>query len=267
MLIVLGTEIIAISINMFEAPHSIGLGGVTGIAVLLEAVLSIPTFISVLVLNLLMLVLAYIFLGKKTAINIALGSFLLPVLLGVTPEIKLVNDPFVSVIAAGAIFGVGLSILYRVNSSSGGTAVPPMIIKKYFRIKEPITLLIIDVLVTVFNIFVTGFESFVIATVSLVISSAVMNYIEVGLDHKKVLYIMSAEKEDQIRRAILEYGTTTTLFDVTGGHTGYENKMVMVIIENSDYFSMLSVIEDIDPKAFVLVYNASEVHGGFSLKD
>ncbi|MGX4644519.1 YitT family protein [Holzapfeliella sp. JNUCC 80] len=267
LLIAVGVEIIAISINMFAAPHSIALGGVSGISVLLDAVFSIPTYATVLVLNLCMLVLSYLFLGKKTTINIALGSLMLPIGLALTPEIMVVKDPFVSVIASGAIFGAGLALLYRCNASSGGTAVPPMIVRKYFRIKEPITLLVIDLVVTFFNIFVTGFESFVIATISLVISSAVINYIETGLDRKKVLYIMSNEKEEQIRKAILSFGTTTTLFDVTGGHSGEDNQMIMVVIDNSDYFSMLGILEDIDPKAFVLVYNASEVHGGFSLKD
>ncbi|WP_062325116.1 YitT family protein [Holzapfeliella floricola] len=78
---------------------------------------------------------------------------------------------------------------------------------------------------------------------------------------------MSTEKENEIRKAILAYGTTTTIFDVTGGHSGDENRMIMVVIESNDYFALLSILEDIDPKAFVLVYNASEVHGGFSLKD
>ncbi|WP_272481159.1 YitT family protein [Holzapfeliella floricola] len=127
-----GVEIIAISINLFAAPHKIALGGVSGVSVLLDAVFSIPTYATVLVLNLLMLVLSYLFLGKKTTINIALGSLMLPIGLALTPEIMLVKDPFVSVIASGAIFGVGLALLYRCNASSGGTAVPPMIVKKIF---------------------------------------------------------------------------------------------------------------------------------------
>ncbi|MCT3538772.1 YitT family protein, partial [Lactobacillus crispatus] len=115
------------------------------------------------VVNGLMLILAAIFLGKKTTQNIALGSLLLPVLMEVTPSFKAVNNDLLAVIYGGALMGLGVSLLYRVNASSGGTTIPPMILKKYFYLNPATTLLCIDMVIIFLNIFVDGWNAFFLA--------------------------------------------------------------------------------------------------------
>ena len=122
-----GLEIIAISINFFYGPINIAAGGSTGISILVDAVWGINRSITVLVVNILMLVLAAIFLGKKTTKNVALGSLLLPILMEITPSFKITNNQLLAVIYGGVLMGLGVSLLYRVNASSGGTTIPPMI--------------------------------------------------------------------------------------------------------------------------------------------
>lgn len=103
-----GLEIIAISINLFYGPINIAAGGSTGISILVDAVWGINRSITVFVVNGLMLILAAIFLGKKTTQNIALGSLLLPVLMEVTPSFKAVNNDLLAVIYGGALMGLGV---------------------------------------------------------------------------------------------------------------------------------------------------------------
>ena len=93
-----GLEIIAISINFFYGPINIAAGGSTGISILVDAVWEINRSITVLVVNILMLVLAAIFLGKKTTKNVALGSLLLPILMEITPSFKITNNQLLAVI-------------------------------------------------------------------------------------------------------------------------------------------------------------------------
>lgn len=141
-----GLEIIAISINFFYGPINIAAGGSTGISILVDAVWEINRSITVLVVNILMLVLAAIFLGKKTTKNVALGSLLLPILMEITPSFKITNNQLLAVIYGGVLMGLGVSLLYRVNASSGGTTIPPMILKKYFYINPAVGLLGIDMI-------------------------------------------------------------------------------------------------------------------------
>lgn len=179
-------ELIAFSLNMFFEPHSIAAGGATGIAILLQAGWKIPTFISVLVINIVMLVLAYIHLDRQTTLKLALGSFMLPLLLYITPVYNLIpNSRLISIIVGSIIFGIGLAILYTLNMSSGGTTVPPMIIHKNFGVDKYISLFIIDAIVCLGNIALTDIISFLLAVMSVGISSLAIK--SFGLLHQRRL--------------------------------------------------------------------------------
>ena len=262
LLLIIGIEILAVSINMFYAPHEIAAGGATGIAILLKATLGLNISVVVMLINIVMLILSYIFLGKGTTVRIALGSVLLPICLAITPQIKLIEDPLLTVIVGGAIFAVGISILYQLDASSGGTTVPPLIIKKYFGIKTSTTLLMIDGMICLLNLFVAGIETMFLAILSQILTTIVMNFIETGLDRKKVIYVMSEHDLEELKRQLAYLGKALTIFNVTGGYTGNEREMLMIVVENPDYHHMLKTIRNIDAEAFILVANAAEAHGG-----
>ena len=96
--IVAALELIAISINMFYAPHAVAAGGATGIAILVQEVAGIQVGITTMGVNLLMLLLAWFFLDRSTLKRILFGSFMLPLLLWLTPEINLVTDRLLAII-------------------------------------------------------------------------------------------------------------------------------------------------------------------------
>lgn len=265
-LVTLSLALIGISINMFLAPHHIAAGGVSGIGVLVEQAFGINRVTTVLVLNLLMLILTFFFLGRPVFIKTVIGSMLLPISLAVVPEIKVVEDPFLAVIFGSAIFAVGVAILYKIGASSGGTTIPPLIFQKYFGISTSLGLLLTDAVIVIFNIFVFGTEAFFFAILSLVLTSIVMNYIETGMKRRRAVMIMSENHIDAIKVALLEnLNRGITVFSVSGGYTGNEKNMLMIILTNQEYQSILKVIDEIDKTSFIIAYNVSEVHGlGFS---
>ncbi|WP_157455673.1 YitT family protein [Carnobacterium maltaromaticum] len=265
-LVTLSLALIGISINMFLAPHHIAAGGVSGIGVLVEQAFGINRATTVLVLNLLMLILTFFFLGRPVFIKTVIGSMLLPISLAVVPEIKVVEDPFLAVIFGSAIFAVGVAILYKIGASSGGTTIPPLIFQKYFGISTSLGLLLTDAVIVIFNIFVFGTEAFFFAILSLVLTSIVMNYIETGMKRRRAVMIMSENHINAIKVALLEnLNRGITVFSVSGGYTGNEKNMLMIILTNQEYQSILKVIDEIDKTSFIIAYNVSEVHGlGFS---
>ena len=265
-LVTLSLALIGISINMFLAPHHIAAGGVSGIGVLVEQAFGINRATTVLVLNLLMLILTFFFLGRPVFIKTVIGSMLLPISLAVVPEIKVVEDPFLAVIFGSAIFAVGVAILYKIGASSGGTTIPPLIFQKYFGISTSLGLLLTDAVIVIFNIFVFGTVTFFFAILSLVLTSIVMNYIETGMKRRRAVMIMSENHIDAIKVALLEnLNRGITVFSVSGGYTGNEKNMLMIILTNQEYQSILKVIDEIDKTSFIIAYNVSEVHGlGFS---
>ena len=261
-MLVIALEIIALSINFFYAPINVAAGGATGVAILLDAAFGINRALTVLIINVAMIILAAIFLDKSTVRNIAFGSFLLPVLMYITPSHRLVEDAVLAVIIGGAVFASGIAILYRLEASSGGTTVPPMILKKYFKINSALSLLAIDMVVTLFNLLVSGTNAFFLAAFSLVITSIVMRYIETGLDLKHQVTIMSNERLADIQTMLLQEDQSLTVFDVRGGYTDNNKEMLMVMVDNANYGRMLRRVHDIDQNAFIVTTNVHEVHGG-----
>ena len=258
--------LIGISINMFLGPHHIAAGGVSGIGILLEQVLQVDRAITVLVLNGAMLILTYIFLGDDVFVKTAIGSIMLPMALAAVPEIMLAEDRFLSVLIGSTIFAIGVAILYSIEASSGGTTIPPLILKKYYNINKSVGLLATDAIIVFFNIFVFGFEEFLFAIVSLVITSMVMTYLETGINRSKAVLIMSTHHVAEIKMAILtEINTGITIFNVSGGYSGTEKEMMMLILTSQEYQQLVRIVDRFDKNSFVIAYNVSEIHGlGFT---
>lgn len=260
--IVMALEIVAISINFFYAPAKVAAGGATGLAILINELVGFDRAATVLIVNLIMIVLAAVFLDLGTTGRIAFGSIVLPVLLKVTPSFQVLQDRTFAVLVGGSIFAVGVALLYRIDASSGGTAVPPMIFKKYFRISPALSLLAIDTVVSLGNLVTQGLEALILALFSLVITAVVMNYIETGLDRRKMVYITTNDRIDDLKKYLLDGDKGFTIMDVRGGYMGDGREMLMVVLDNHEYNHFLRGIHQVDPEAFTIAYDISEAHGG-----
>ena len=258
----LGLEIIAITINLFYGPINIAAGGSTGISILVEAVWGISRPITVFSVNILMLILAAIFVGKKTTKNIALGSIVLPILMEITPSFKATNNDLLAVIYGGALMGLGVSLLYRVNASSGGTTIPPMILKKYFYLNSAVTLLCIDMIVIFLNIFVDGWNAFFLAAFSQLMTAITMNYTETGFDKKYQVRIMSNLYLDEIKKVLQDNYVGLTVYDVVGGYSDDKKKQLLIVVDTNEYGFLITKIHEIDPDAFIITSSVAKVHGG-----
>ena len=115
LVLVIALELIAISVNFFYTPINIAAGGATGLAILLDAAFGINRSLTVLLINLLMILAAWLLLDKKTVKNIIYGSFLLPLLMYITPSQKIIEDNLLAVIVGGAVFALGVAALYRLS--------------------------------------------------------------------------------------------------------------------------------------------------------
>ncbi|WP_206854216.1 YitT family protein [Candidatus Enterococcus mangumiae] len=264
--IVFALTILAISINMFLGPHHIAAGGVSGLGILLEFALGFNRATVILVLNVIMLILALIFLGKKPFFKVLFGSIVFPTIVEIVPEYMITSDRLLSVIFGSAIFALGVAILYKNNSSSGGTTIPPLIFKKYFNLSPSIGLLMTDAVVVSLTLFVFGFDEFLYAILSIVITSIVMNYIETGTNRQKSIMIFSENHLAEIQtRLISEIGRTLTIIEAQGGYSQLPKEILLMVVTDQEFSKVKPLIEEIDPNAFVIVNSVAEVMGrGFT---
>ena len=257
--------LVAVSVNMFLGPHSIAAGGLTGFAIILEYFAGLDRAIVILVGNGIVLAGAFFLLGREVFLNTVIGASTLPLAIHLVPNIMLVRDPMLSMIAGSVIFGAAISILYANNASSGGTAVPPLVFKKYFGMNLSLGLFLSDGIVVLLTLFVFSVDSFFYAVFSIAVTSITMRYIETGINKKKLVYILS-DKNQQITEDILQkIERGVTLVPVIGAYEQTEKQMLMVTLPSSDYKALCDVVNKHDKEAFMITGTVSDVHGeGFT---
>ena len=262
--IILAIGLVAVCVNMFLGPHSIAAGGLTGLAIILEY-FGLDRAMVILIGNVLVLAAAFFLLGREVFFNTVIGASLLPLAVHLVPNIMLVQDPMLSMVAGSVVFGVAISILYNNNASSGGTAVPPLIFKKFFGMNLSLGLFLSDGFVVLLSLIVFSVDSFFYAVFSIGITSITMRYIETGTSKKKLVYILS-DKSQQITADILQkIERGVTLVPVIGAYEQTEKQMLMVTLPMRDYKELCEVVNAHDKSAFMITGTVSDVHGeGFT---
>ena len=260
--ITVALAVIALSINLFFAPHGVAAGGATGLAIILYELAKIPTAITTLVINLLLLILSAFLLPKATTLRIVYGSFMLPVLMALIPTTKIVADRTLAVMVGSVVIALGFTMLYAVDASSGGTTVPPLIFKRYWNVKTATSLFVTDVVVSSLNIPVSGLEAFILAIFSLGITNVAMNYMQTGLDRKRMLHVFSHQRLGEINRKLAEIPAShVETMLVSGTDDGAGQDMLLVVIDQQYYKYALHVIRALDKQAIIVAGEVAEVHG------
>ena len=263
--ITLAIVIMSAAVNMFLAPHSIAAGGFTGLAIILEELLGVSRSVSLMIGNIAILAVTFVFLGREIFLNTVIGAVLLPVIIGFIPHINLVKDTMLSMIAGSVLFGIAVSILYNNKASSGGTSIPPLILKKYFSLNTSVGLFITDGVVVLLNLLVFSVDSFFYAIASIFITSAAMNYIESGLHRKKLVYIISDMNPAISNDIMHDIGRGVTIVPVIGAYKQTEMQMLMVTLDSRSYQKLTAIVNKYDETAFMITDTVSDVHGrGFT---
>jgi len=263
--IILAIVIMSVALNMFLAPHEIAAGGFTGLAIIFEKLFGLNRSVLLLIGNAAILIAAFIFLGKEVFFNTVIGAILLPVVVAFVPHYNLVNDTALAMVAGSVLFGIAVSILYNNSASSGGTSIPPLIFKKYFNLNTSVGLFATDGIVVVLNLLVFSVDSFFYAIFSIFITSVTLNYIESGLNRKKLVFIIS-DASNAIADDILHgIGRGVTIVPVIGAYKKTEKHMLMVTLGAKDYKRLVAIVNERDKEAFMITDTVSDVHGrGFT---
>ena len=263
--IVAAIILLSVCVNMFLGPHSIAAGGLTGLAIILEEMLNMDRSLVILIGNGGLLVVTFIFLGKEVFFNTLIGAGLLPVGVGLIPKIELISDPMLSMVVGSVLFGVGVAILYHNNASSGGTAVPPLIFKKFFNLNTSIGLFFSDGVVVLLSLLVFSVDAFFYAVSSIFITSVTMSYIENGMNKKKMVYIISNMYTAISNEVMKELGRGVTIIPIIGAYEKSKRDMLMVTCDKKDYQKLILIVNKYDEEAFMITDTVSDVHGkGFS---
>ena len=153
-MILLGGLLYALSTVLFIFPHGLLLGGTSGISVILEAFLPFSPGTILLAINTVLLIVAFIILGKQMALRTFVGSTVATVMITLTEQIvqlqaPVIPIPWLSALTGAAIIAVASGVMFYVDSSSGGTDIVALIVRKYSSIDIGKALLLTDFLIVV----------------------------------------------------------------------------------------------------------------------
>ena len=265
-LLTISTLIMAVGIYFFKFANNFTFGGITGIAVLVTKFLPISSSDFSFVVNILLLIIGWIVLGKSFAEKTAYSTILLSVSLSLLERIypmshPLTNEPLLELIFAILLPALGSAILFNIGASSGGTDVIAMILKKYTNVDIGKGLMISDLIFTLAGFLVFNVKTGLYSLLGLIMRSALIdNFIE-SFNRSKYFHVVTSNATcicDFIQND-LQRGTT--IVNATGAFTGDDKYIILTVLSPSQAVKLRNFIKEHDPKAFLLISNTSEIIG------
>ena len=265
-LLTISTLIMAVGIYFFKFTNNFTFGGITGIAVLVAKFLPISASDFSFVVNILLLIIGWIVLGKSFAEKTAYSTILLSVSLSLLERIypmshPLTNEPLLELIFAILLPALGSAILFNIGASSGGTDVIAMILKKYTSVDIGKGLMISDLIFTLAGFLVFNVKTGLYSLLGLIMRSALIdNFIE-SFNRSKYFHVVTSNATcicDFIQND-LQRGAT--IVNATGAFTGDDKYIILTVLSPSQAVKLRNFIKEHDPKAFLLISNTSEIIG------
>jgi uncharacterized membrane-anchored protein YitT (DUF2179 family) len=260
--ILLGSAIIAMTFNLFLLPNNIASGGVSGISTILKATLGWePAFVQ-WSFNIPLFIAGVVLLGKQFGIKTFVGTIFLPLVVFSTNHLEpWTNDPLLGALFGGIGVGLGLGIVFRGNASTGGTDLAAQIIHKYTGLTLGTCVAIIDGLIVLTAAIVFDIERGLYALIALYVTTKTIDLVQIGLGRSKMTLIIS-NRQAEIQEAILnKIDRGVTKLSAYGGYTDHERPVVMCVVDQTEFTKLKQLVKTIDPTAFIIVMDASEVLG------
>ena len=267
--VILGNFICAAGIKLFLEPAGIAASSTTGLAMTVEHYLNIPMSYVVFVINMLMLVLGLVVLGKKFVITTLASSFLYPAFLEMLDRMigdyLLTDDKILCILFAAVFLGVGLEILIRAGASTGGLDIPPIVGKKLFRIPVSVTMNTMDFFILGSQLLYRPVENVLYGLVMVFLFARVLDAMLMLGTTKTEVKIISSKTEEICQAILTRVDRGVTLLDGESGYKRDKMKIVLSVISNRELPRLEKVVHEIDPECFMIVTRISEVKGkGFS---
>lgn len=271
LLVVIGTFILAMSVEFFILPYHILSGGVAGIAVAFEPFFHLDETLVANALTLLLLVVGTLVLGKQFGIDTILSSVCYPIftttLAYIEPMVEISVEPILASFYAGLLGGIGIGIVMRAGASTGGMDVPPLIANKLTGLKISTGVVITDGLTVFLGIVAYGIDAALIGLISVFASGwAIDKVLSIGAGaNAKSVTIISEKWKELSDRIQDEMERGVTFLNGEGGYSRAEKKVILVVVSSKQYSQLISIVKEIDERAFTITTDASDMHGeGFT---
>ena len=268
--IIAGSLLYAIAYDWFYAPNDIALGGVTGIAMVINAIFGVPTVgVLIIVMNIPLFLAGWKFIGREFLIRSLYATLISSVMIDVVAMVHTFKpmEPLLASLYGGLLMGVAFGLIFRHGGSTGGGDIGARLLKlKMAHLPMGQLVLIMDLVIIAISAAVFGaVNSALYGLVALYVSTIVMDYVLYGLNKAKFAYVISDKSEEIADTIIRDLDRGVTVLQGQGAYSGEEKKVLLCAFKNRQIVALKRTVKEIDPNAFLIVSEAYDVLGdGFN---
>ena len=263
--IIVGNALYALTVVLFLVPSGLITGGATGIALGINRALGLPVSGVLFVINMTMLTVGWVLLGRRFAITTIASTVLSPLFLALWERVftgfVLTDDLVLNTIFAGLGVGISLGITIRAGASTGGMDIPPLVLNKYFHIPVSASMLVFDMLILCMQAAFSPLQQCLYGIVMVIVYTVVLDKVLIFGTTRTEVKIISSQS-DAICAAILEQlDRGVTILNATGAYSGSEKHVLMVAFRQREIVEIKEIVHEADPAAFLIVCDAHDVLG------
>jgi len=267
LLMTFATVMISVGVYCFKFPNNFSMGGVSGLSILLGKVLPVLSASSYnTIINVLFLILGFIMLDKGFGFRTVYCSLLSAGLIQVFSWVWPLTEPLTDQLMLELFFAVilpalGAAILFNIDASSGGTDIAAMILKKYTGLDVGTALLISDVAIAAAALFVFDATAGLCSLLGLALKSVLVDSAIESLNRRKAFFVITSDPEH-----VCDFVTHTlvrgaTIWTAQGAYTHDIHHVVLTVLSRGQAVALRRHLKEVDPHAFMIVANSSEIFG------
>lgn len=270
LLIIIGAMITAYGLEAVLIPNNVSDGGVTGLSIVGSQLFGLPLGLLIGVINIPFVWLGYKQIGKSFAIYSVIGIASLAVGTIVMHHVPTIieGDTLLITVVGGIIIGFGMGLALRNGGALDGIDMLAVLLSKKLPFGTSDLILFLNTFVFIVVSTVFGLQGAILSAIAYFIASKVIHIVEEGLSGSKTFKIITKQPELMVETIRDRLGRGATYNDAYGGYSNEQFKEITCIINRLEESKMKEIIHEIDPNAFVTVYDVAEVKGGsFKKKD
>lgn len=262
--ICVGTLIVACAVYFFMLPSHVSVGSAAALAMILSNFIPLPISAITLGLNLFLLIIGFLLIGPEFGAKTVFCSLLMPGYMAIFEQVfpnfqSLTNDPMLDVICYTLVVGIGLSILFTCNASSGGLDIVAKIMNKYLHLELGKAMSLSGMLVALASALCYDSKTVVLSVLGTYFGGMVVDHFIFGINIKRRVCIISPKVDEIVSYILHELHSGASLNHTIGAYENAVRKEIITIVDKQEYRALMDYVRKVDPKAFVTVYSVSDM--------
>ena len=263
-ILTVAVAIIAAAVYFFLVPSHASVSSISGLGIVLSNFIPLPLSVITMILNVVLLLIGFVTCGKEFGVKTVYTSVMLPVFLGLFEMLfpnfgSMTDSQELDVLCYILVVSVGLSILFNRNASSGGLDIVAKIMNKYLHMELGRAMSLSGMCVALSAALVYDKKTVVLSILGTYFNGIILDHFIFDNNIKRRVCIIT-KKEEELRQFITrDLHSGATIYEATGAYNFEKHNEIITIVDKSEYQKLMKFINELDPKAFITVYNVSSM--------